>query len=143
MSTDRVLGILGVVIGLPGFFLRFLTGQQAIGILCVVIAALIFLLAVAAHYLTNLPPFVILAQQTTFAILDDEGTSAHLEKKYTLRPNYGHLETLTFKNISASEPINDVRWNGKVLPAAQVEKIQGMLEWIITIKFITPPARRK
>ena len=132
MHLDRWLGIISLVIGFPSFLLLFgydiaLASMGAM--LCVGLLGA----SVWVRYRISLPPYTYKRIVTHVEIEDSTGRKAKVSKKYEGRPNYGHLDFVTHRNIAADGDITDFRWNDNPIDKKHIEFHLG--EYVVTVKF--------
>lgn len=132
MQLDRWLAIIGLVIGLPSFFLLFGYGV-ALALMGVVLCVGLFGAAGWVRYRISLPPYSYELIVTHVKIEDSTGRSAKMSKKYKGHPNYGHLDFVTHRNIAADGDITDFRWNNNPIDKNCIECHLG--EYIVTVRF--------
>lgn len=141
MSLDRIIGIVGLLISLPGFFLLFMKDHETVGAITVLLGLILLGAAFYHRYWTNIPPYTVLRGELTLTILDAEGAAANVSNKRTIRPNFKHLTTMVHKNISADGAIDDLRLDGKPLPPSAIKRELGELQ--IGLSFEPPLERFK
>jgi len=108
VSSEKALTIIGIVLSLPGFLVLFLSGQQIIGILVLVIA----LLLVLNFYRDNfLPAFTILSTSKIITILDLMGKHAAVVLNKKIVPNHRHLQEFVFHHIRADGAVSNFQTN--------------------------------
>jgi hypothetical protein len=95
--------------------------------------------AFVVRYFTGLPPFTITTADVKLDFVGNDVKVAVLSKSYRIRPNYGHLNTMTHKNIAADGSVRNLCWDDKPIPAVDIKELLG--EYVVTIRF--PYALRK
>ncbi len=132
---DRILSLIGILVGLPGFILLFFDGHALLA--AAFFVAMVVLLLAA--WLVSLPPFTMKSIDVELIIHEVDGSKATLSKTYQIRPNYGHLEHLTHRNIAADGSVSNIRWDDQPVPCKNIEKV--MAEYHVTIRFPSPLER--
>jgi hypothetical protein len=136
MTLDRWLGVIGLVIGLPGFAALFLGPDQATAISFSLVGVVLIAAAATVNYFGNLPPFSVKSAEVLLDFQDDTGKLAKLSKSYRIRPNYSYLQTLVHKNIGADGVIRNICWDDQPVPPQHIT--ERMKEYIVTIQFPFP-----
>lgn len=78
------------------------------------LAVVSLLFAAATYWHSNRPPFTVLDKKYDVVIDDPQGTSATFRKAVELRPNHGHLQQYTHRNLTCDGAFEDIRVNGRV-----------------------------
>ena len=138
MSLDRALGILGFILGLPGFFALFFSPFQTSAAIASVSSVLLLASAVWTNHLLTRHPFRMRRVDVTLAF-DADVRRAVLSKDYRLVANFNQLNQIVHKNNAADGSIVDFKWNGKPVPATHQRKVLGEFE--LTIPLSPAPAR--
>jgi len=138
VSIDRLLAVVGVILGLPGFVLIFSSGNAAVGDIVVAAAFLFLIVAWYVGWRLRRPPFTMKTIVVRLEIFDSGGKQARLSKTYQIRPNFRHLHQMTHRNIAADGTITDLRWNDKPISDRQIQQVLG--EYEVTVDFKTPLA---
>lgn len=140
-NLDRWIGIVGVILGLPGFLLFFVKGQHALALL----SLLILVVALVAAYLINragkLPPYRMKSVRVDLHLLDTLGENATLQKTYEAVPSYAHLQEMTHRNIAADGAVVNLQWDGNPIPEQWITQVLG--EYHITVRFPGPLVKGK
>lgn len=133
MTLDRIIGGIGLILSLPGFFLLFLNQNETVGAMSLLLGFVLFVGAVLHSYLANRPPFEMNSVEVRLEFKDSEARIARLSKSYEIRPNYGHLTTMTHRNIAADGAVQNLCWNDEPIPEANIVKVLG--EFQVTVHF--------
>jgi hypothetical protein len=139
MTFDRAVGITGTIIGIPGFVLLFLQGQQVAAALCVLLAAVIFIGFVLHRKATDAPPFKLKSAKVLLTIHDAAGALGKIEKHYTFVPCFANMNQMTHRNIASDGTVSAISWNGQPVPATGIKEVLG--EYQVTIDFRAPLTR--
>jgi hypothetical protein len=100
VSTDRVIGITSLIIGIPAFLVLFISSaQRREAILCLVLVALVLGFRAYQTYLRNLPQFSILEIRKHLAIKNVDGTNAHFVATRKMRANFNGIVEFWHRNI--------------------------------------------
>lgn len=117
MRWDLVLSVISLVLGLPSIVDLFVRGQTALA-LGGFVAALVFL--AGALYLRqqlHLPAISVDFQKLTLKF-DGARDNARITKAYEFRVHRPDLSQWVHRNISADGQINDLKWDGRDIPAS-------------------------
>ncbi|HEV7488704.1 MAG TPA: hypothetical protein VGQ65_23770 [Thermoanaerobaculia bacterium] len=124
---------LGLLVALPSFVAMFYTRDWSFPVLALVVGFVAVLAGVVMRWFMRLPAFTVVSHNVTCEIVDDHAHEARMRKEYEIRPNYGHLSSITFRNIAGDGRISKIAWNGDELPPAAIKR--RMEEYIITVDF--------
>src|SRR5262245_1456995 len=106
MTLDRWLAVAALLIGLPGFFALFLTGNQTQAALICLAAFVMLGSAFVVRYILGRPAFS--AKRTDVKLeLDKLGKLAKITKRYELRPNLAHAERLIIRHNGGRGGVQD------------------------------------
>lgn len=141
MSFARILGIIGALLGIPGFLLLFFNGDAALGAAVLLLACVCVFGAWFWNLQGKLPPFTFKATSIVLTLEEPNGAGAMLEKQYKIKPRHHLLTTLTHRHISADGDITDICWDGVPVPADCIR--EEIREYEIDIKFPGPLKRGK
>jgi hypothetical protein len=136
MTFDRILAILGIILGLPGFLLLLMSGYRAEAILSLGLGLTLISAPISITWFLTRPPYTITSAKVTLSFLDNAIRRARLTKDYTIRPNQRYLTVLTFRNIAADGNIHSLRWNGQPIDPKWIREVLG--EYEVTIHFPGP-----
>lgn len=139
VDIDRTIGILGVILALPGFFFQFVNKNATIALLSFALASVCILGALAIRYLTRRPKFHLHDATVQLEIFDADGHEAHLSKQYHIEANYDDLQTMTHRNIAADGDITNIYWNDRPVPDESIEQTLG--EHVVTADLAMPRGR--
>jgi len=119
MTTDRVLAIIGIVIGIPAFLTLFLNAQWTQGTL-----VLMFVLAVIGYqayifHRDRQPMFTILTILKEVTIHDVEGKTAICKRFQEMRTNRKGVTEFWFRNLAQDGSISNILIDGR-LPDEQI-----------------------
>lgn len=134
MTPDRVLAIVGVVLGIPGVAVLVLTADQTVAILATILAIALIAAALFIRYVLNAPPYTVREANVTLAFPQDEQT-AILSKEYRIVPNFSHLRQIEHKNIAADGQIQNIQWNDAPVPPNFIAYRLGEYEIRIDLPF--------
>jgi hypothetical protein len=137
VTLDRILAVIGLIIAIPGFLLLFFTDHQTESILTVGLGLVVLGAGAIDFYLSRLPPYTINDAKVIVDFPNGDRRIARITKSYTVRPNFGHLNTMTHRNIGAQGTVQNLCWNG--LPIQQIRQSLG--EYEVTIDFNGPHKR--
>lgn len=137
MSFDRVVGIVGLALSIPGFMLLFFTPERSVAIITLAGSALLLLVSVLLYRLSALPDFTGVRHDST--VLLSANGDAVIQQKYVMRANYAHTTTLTLRNIASDGSSPVFTWNGAPVPSGWIEKRLG--EYILHIPLQHPVGR--
>ena len=132
MQLDRWLAIAGLVIGLPSFVVLFGT-DFAVASMGAALGVVLLGAAFWVHYRASLPPYTFQRVNVHLVINDSGGRQATMTKDYEIRPNFGHLDSLTHRNIAADGSIRNFRWNDRPIEDTDIKTVVG--EYVLTIRF--------
>lgn len=144
MSQDRqstwsfALAIISVLIGLPGFFYYFVSGQAVVGILTALIVAGLLVVA----WMVNQPPITVLNYDKTLTFLDPEASVARQESVLEIRANQNGVRMFHLGTFSADGSVQEIKVYGKEptarrVRAGEIEVLQELprpLKWRQTVK---------
>jgi hypothetical protein len=140
-SLDRWIGIVALILGIPGFLLLFLTKDYAVALLIVGIGVLLFGAAYLINRAGKLPPFRMKSVRVDLRLIDVLGNEATLRKEYEVIPSYAHLTAMSHRNIAADGAITNLQWNDTPIDPSWIEQVLG--EYQITAKFPGPLPKGK
>ncbi len=104
LSRGEIISLLGLVLGLPGFFYYFFSPYCAAGILClVIIGSLIYFFM----YVPELPCFNIIEAKTSVIVKGVDGKKAHVKKDVKARANHSGITEYPFRGIAATGKITN------------------------------------
>lgn len=109
LNTDRLYALVGLILGVPGAVLLFLSEQVAIGVLVTTICVLLLII----WYWQKKPPFTILSIEKILTIHDEKGSNATLVRHQKTRANHKGLTEFWCRNISADGSISNILINGE------------------------------
>lgn len=135
---ERALAIAGLVIGLPGFVLLFVSVNVAIPIIMLVLAALACGGWYYAHFMSNQSPFTVMHNEITLSF-EDGVRLAILEKRYTIRANVRDQRQIYFRNNSADGVFEGAFVDNLPLPDHSITAEGGDLR--ISVKLDPPPIK--
>ena len=134
MSLDRGLALVGLVLALPGFLLLFLSGQEAVAVLVLVLGAGCLIGAFVVHFIWTQPPYTFKIAEVTLSFIGGKDR-ALLSKEYIIRPNYRNLQQMKHKNIASDGTVKNICWNDEPVPQNKILTRLG--EYAVTIDFPT------
>lgn len=129
---DLILGILSLILALPGFFGLFFTPYTTSAILVVTLAAALAIAALTARWFLNLPPYTVTSVICGLTFQNQD--HATFSKRFVIRPNFPHLQEITFGGISQDGTVQNLSWNSH--PISSMEKPKGTI--IATVHFNPP-----
>lgn len=138
MPIDRVLAIVGIIIGLPGVLILFVTANETLAVFAGILAALLLGAAFYIRYIFNAPPYTFREVNATLEFPSDE-QMAVLRKAYKIRPNYAQLHQIELKNIAADGRISNFLWNDKPIPSHAITTRMG--QFVVRIDLPFNPGR--
>lgn len=138
MSLDRALGVLGLIVGLPGFFALFFTNQGTAASLAIALAIVLIGAGVLVERAVNQPAFR--CKEVKLSVTVDPKVSV-LKKTYRMVPNFNNLRDFMHRNIAADGRIHTFLWNGKPVDSNHISKQLG--EYSITTPLVPPPSKGK
>jgi len=138
MTIDRILAVVGIFLGLPGFLLLFFTGYRTEAILALGLGLTLFSSPIIVTWLLSLPPYSITEAKVALSFDKDSIQKATITKEYKIRPNQRHLTVLSLRNIAADGKVENLRWNGNLIPKEWLREVLG--EYEVTIHFPGPHA---
>lgn len=138
MTPDRILAIIGVILGLPGVLTLALTANQTLAITAGVLAVLLLGAAYYVRHILNAPPYRVKDAKVTLSFPEDH-RRAILRKEYRIVPNFGHLRQMEHKNIAADGQIENICWDDRPVPPSNILFRLG--EYEIKIDWPIPPRR--
>lgn len=109
MKFENILGLIGIVLGVPGFLLLFFKGNFVFGILVVVLVAIL----VWVVFEVNRTEFTILEVEKRLTFHDSIAHRATLVSSQRVRSNHRGLSEFWCRNISADGPIENVLIDGR------------------------------
>jgi hypothetical protein len=124
MTWDRLLGGLGVLLGIPGVLVLFFTANVTLAVFAGVLAVLLLAAAMYGRFFVHAPPYTFNNVNVTLEFGATE-KSAVLRKEYKIRPNYAHLKQLEHRNIASDGSISNICWNGVPVPGNNIIKSLG------------------
>jgi hypothetical protein len=134
MSLDRLLAVVGILIGIPGVLVLFLTANQTLAIFAGFLAVALLAGAFYIRQVLNASPYSFSEAKVTLAFPVDHQTAV-LSKEYKIVPNFHNLRQLEHKNIAADGPIANIRWNDVAVPADRISHRLGEYEIRIDLPF--------
>jgi hypothetical protein len=134
MSLDRALAIAGLIIGIPGVLVLFLTANQTLAIVAGLLAVLLLLGAFYGRQILNASPYTFPEARVSLAFPGDHNLGV-LTKEYRIVPNFGHLRQIEHKNIAADGRIDNIRWNDVPVPPNCIVNRLGEYEVRIDLPF--------
>lgn len=140
MTLDRVLAIIGIVLGIPAVVALVLSANQSLQIFIVILAALLVGAALYIRYILNAPPYTFREATVTLSFPNDHET-AILTKTYHIIPNLTDLRQMEHKNIAADGQIQNICWNDQPVPQDRI--VQRLGEYEILIDFPISPRKWK
>src|SRR5215510_8644906 len=138
MSLDRALGVLGLIIGLPGFFALFFTNQGTVASLAISLAIVLIGAGVLRERAVNQPAFKCKRVDLNVTV---DPKVAVLKKTYRMVPNFNNLHDFIHRNIAADGQIHTFLWNGKPVDQGRISKQLG--EYSITTLLVPTPTKGK
>lgn len=135
---DRVLVVIGILLAIPGVLSLLYTPYQVAAVITILTSSTLLVAAYAILYLQNIGKFTCKKSNIHLTIEDRDGVAATINKLYVLRVNHQHIDSVTFRNIACDEngDITNIRWNGSLVLAENIEQVCG--EYYVTIKFNHP-----
>jgi hypothetical protein len=134
MTLDRVLAIIGVILGIPGVVILVLSANQTVAILAGILAALLLGAAYFIRYILNAAPYDVREANVTLTFPNNPQT-AILTKAYRIVPNFSHLREIEHKNIAADGKIQNICWDDQPVPANRIVHRLGEYEIKIDLPF--------
>lgn len=112
-----MLAWVGIVIGIPGFLLLFVTGQIAVGVVVV------FIVAGLIWFRSSLdqPEFTLLLVEKTLSFTDPQGHRAAFVRVQKARANHKGLREFWIGNMSVDGSMEDIRIDGRMPDYQQQE----------------------
>jgi hypothetical protein len=113
MTVDRVLAIVGIVVGVPAFLALFVESvHRREAILALIIIALVIGFRMFVTYQSNKPQFEVLEVRKRFTIHDSAGTSAHFEGSRKMKANFKGVSEFWHRNIIQDGTISNIQIDG-------------------------------
>lgn len=109
MSREEILAWVGIIIGVPGFFLLFFSGQVVIGLLLLVIVIILIWL----HVVFNRPEFSLLEVEKKLEFHDPQACRATLVRVQTAIANHTGLREFWVGNVTADGKIENILIDNK------------------------------
>jgi len=138
MTIDRILAVLGIILGLPGFLLLLVNGYRAEAILSLGLGLTLFSTPILIGWFLSRPPYFFSEAKVALRFIGDSVRTATLTKEYKIRPNQRHLTVLSLRNIAADGFVSNLQWNGAPIQKDWIREVLG--EYEITIHFEGPHA---
>lgn len=113
LNTDRLLGIVGVVIGLLGLIPIFRDANAQEGILYCIALFLLLSLFIVLFRSGKGPQYSTTAMRKTLEFKSPDGAKATLTRDQSIRVNYGSMDEIWCRNIVADGKIENVRVDGE------------------------------
>lgn len=113
MNLDRLLGIIGIVIGVPGFLILFMSDKWIEGILVLFLVMAIAGYQVYLYKQSQEPMFTVLRLDKEVRIHDDKGTKASFERRQHMKTNHPGLVEWWCRNIAADGTITNILIDGQ------------------------------
>ena len=139
MTVDRALGILALILGLPGFFALFLSPYHTAAIVCVILAGVILAVSLLVARIVDRPAWEYRSVKVELDLSQGGPAQATLSKTYKIVSNANDQRHLLHRNIGADGRVHSFTWNGVAIPAANIS--QSMGEYEVTVEFRPPRAR--
>lgn len=126
-TLDRVLAVLGVLLGIPailGFFSqRFGEGLLLTGLVLLIVGYLLY-----RRYEESQPLFTYLEMHKILKFHDAAATTAGFSTIVTARANHTGVSQLWFRNINADGDVTNFRIDGAPVPQNLIVKKAGSYE---------------
>ncbi len=135
MNLDRALGVAGVLLGLPGFAALFLTPYDTAAAITLALAAVTIAAALLIRSIANRPPYSMDKVEARLDLTNPD--RATHEKVSHVRANVAGLTTLQHKNIASDGTIEDFRWDGDPVPAADIVPDTSAFKVIVRLPLAT------
>jgi hypothetical protein len=114
VTTDRLIAILGVILGVPAFLALFVeSAHRREAILTVIIVTLVLAYRAVVYYQNHLPPLSALEVRKHYAILDVAGTTATFEGTKRMKANSRGISEYWHRNISQDGSISEIKVDGR------------------------------
>jgi hypothetical protein len=123
MTTDRALAIAGVLIGIPGFCLLFMSDKWVHGVLLLLVAVALGLWWMYANWRNKQPIFTIIDLKKKLIIHADDGSKATLTRIQKARVNHKGIAEWWCRNLSADGTLTNFLIDGK--PPDEILKVSG------------------
>lgn len=137
-NADRWIGIAGLIVGIPGFILLFISGDRAFAWLFAILIVVCVISVYLIYRAGQLPPFRMNKVRVVLRISDTLGSAATLRKEYEAVPSYGHLTEMSHRNIAADGALTNLKWNDAPIDSTWVKQVLG--EYQIVARFPGPLA---
>lgn len=111
MTLDRAIGILSLIIGIPGFLFYFFSEHQTVGILCVFIAILIFCFALYLRFIARYP-IILKNVEKTLDFLDPNAENAKQIQDIVIKAN-ANITEYSIGNIASDGQITQILINNQ------------------------------
>jgi hypothetical protein len=108
MNVDRVLAIVGIAIGIPGFLLLFISDQWVHGVLVLLLVCALAAWWFYARWRDNLPVFTVLELTKRLTIISADGRSASLARSQKVRINHKGITEWWCRQISADGTVTNI-----------------------------------
>ena len=114
MTVDRVLAIVGIIIGVPAFLALFIqSAHKREAILSLIIIALVVGFRMLLTYKRRRPQFSIRSVKKHFVIHDAAGATASFEGTRKMRANFKGATEFWYRNIVQDGSIANIKIDGK------------------------------
>lgn len=108
MNLDRVLALIGVAIGIPGFLILFMSDQWVHGVLVLLLVCALGAWWFYAWWRDKLPVFTVLELAKKLTITTPDGRTATLTRTQKVRINHKGITEWWCRNISADGAISNI-----------------------------------
>lgn len=112
MNWDRTLAIVGVVIGIPGFVIFFLSDKWAHAVVVAFVVCACVAWFVYTVYRDRQPVFTILLLEKKLEVKDAQGTEAVFTRRQRVRINHKGITEWWCRNLAADGTIEDILIDG-------------------------------
>lgn len=131
MTLERVLGVAGVLVGLPVFVGLFFDPYRTAAIITLSFAIALGVVAILVFNHTRRPPFRMNRVEVRLDLTNPH--QAKLTKSYRIVPSISGLTHIKHRNIAADGKVEKILWDGQEVPAADIRTVMG--EYHVAIQF--------
>lgn len=113
MNWDRMIAVVGVCIGIPGFLLLFLSDKWAHGVLVLLLVCLCASWWYYTIWRDKQPVFTILHLEKKIVITDSTGKAATFTRTHKLKVNHKGITEWWCRNLAADGTISNIKIDGR------------------------------